>query len=75
MRNQSFYLRSNWLQKYCKTLRIERKILRNQKFRANKAIGIQDLEDMEMRSYGKELVNEINFVSLHRQPKWLISLW
>lgn len=50
-------------------------MLRNQRFKAQKAIGIQDLEDMEMRSYGKELVNEINFVSLHRQPKWLISLW
>lgn len=50
-------------------------MLRNQRFKDQKAIGIQDLEDMEMRSYGKELVNEINFVSLHRQPKWLISLW
>lgn len=68
MRNLSFYLRSNWLQKYCKTLRIERKMLRNQRFKVQKAIGIQDLEDMEMRSYGKELMNEINFVSLHRQP-------
>lgn len=50
-------------------------MLRNQRFKVQKAIGIQDLEDMEMRSYGKELVNEINFVSLHRQSKWLISLW
>lgn len=50
-------------------------MLRNQRFKAQKSIGIQDLENMEMRSYGKELVNEINFVSLHRQPKWLISLW
>ena len=38
-------------------------MLRNQRFKTQKAIGIQDLEDMEMRSYGKELVNEINFVS------------
>lgn len=50
-------------------------MLRNQRFKVPKSDMIQDLEDMEMRSYGKELVNEINFVSLHRQPKWLISLW
>ena len=48
-------------------------MLRNQRFKAQKAIGLQDLEDMEMRSYGKELVNEINFVSFLYKTK-MISL-